>query len=57
MDLVKWLTTANTGEDMGCRIARFEKKYWNKDIGVFSTQQPEIGFRKQRSNYQCLVVK
>lgn len=57
LDLSNWLGQIDRNEHIGDRIARFEKDYWNKDIGVYSLQQPIITFRLKRSNYQCLILK
>jgi hypothetical protein len=57
IDLVNWLNQGDSKEHRGDRIARFEKDYWNKDIGVYSIKQPDIAFRFKRSNHQCLILK
>jgi len=57
MDLVKWIAQPDPNEHIGDRIHRFETEYWNKDLAIYSTTQPEMAFKAERDHHSCIIVK
>ena len=56
VDLVDWLTKYRTYENRHAeRIMNFEK-WWDRDVCLIIQDVPMISFKKEKDNYQCLIV-